>query len=92
MPTNTQLHAISYRSDMLHGYVRENVRSPVVAPPMHVAFRLPVGHAARAALTQASHFILEMLILAFDWVACKANLADPLTPSVRDDMDLSLQP
>lgn len=66
------------------GFSRTKATSPTVAPPRHVAERLPVGHTARAACTHSSHRTLEMLILAPSLRAVRVNLALPLRPTVVD--------
>lgn len=55
---------------------------PELAPPTHVAFRLPVGQTALAARTHCSHRPLDMLIVAPVSVGFSANLAVPDCPVV----------
>lgn len=66
------------------GFSRTKATSPTVAPPRHVADKLPVGHTARAAWTHSSQRTLEMLILAPSLSAVRVNLALPLRPTVVD--------
>jgi hypothetical protein len=62
-----------------------NVKStfPVVAPPIHVLEKLPVGQTALAALTHPSHRPLLTLIFASAVAAFKVNSAVPEEPVVE---------
>ena len=70
MPNNASLEIIDslstciYQSDSLHAFIRVNATSPELAPPTHVALKLPVGQTALAARTHPSHRPFEMLIVA----------------------------
>lgn len=55
---------------------------PEVAPPRHVADRLPVGHTARAAWTHDSQRALEMSMVAPPLSAERTNRALPFWPIV----------
>lgn len=59
-----------------------NCTSPLLAPPKHVAVKLPVGHTALAARTHLSHLPLEMLMVAPSWTASSSNFAEPAWPVV----------
>jgi len=54
-----------------------NLTSPLLAPPRHIAVKLPVGHAARAACTHCSHLFLVMLIVDPGSTALSVNSALP---------------
>lgn len=80
---STSLRAsITPLQPMRHGLSSVKVTSPVLAPPAHVAFILPVGQTALAARTHCSHRPLEMLIVAPLSTALSENCADPDFPVV----------
>jgi len=65
-----------------------NATLPVVAPPIHVLVKPPVGQTAVAALTHPSHLPFETLIVAplEASVAVSVNLAVPDWPTVVEGL------
>lgn len=65
-----------------YGLVSVKATSPVLAPPLQVDLKLPLGHVALAARMHPSQRPLDTLIVAPEAVGFKVNFAVPDTPVV----------
>lgn len=82
LPPQAAVVAVFFPGQPDQGLSSVKATLPLLAPPAHVALRLPVGHTALAARTHCSHRPLEMLIVAPSSTASSVNFAVPDCPVV----------